>query len=1297
MIKASVKAECKALEAAHGAGFKVVDSRQDAWRLRFEVAPYTPEEGFTRWDETEIQTWVRSVAYENGLEPGTVRKVCARIQRGTALVGLTADLLKSPQWNLRPVQAIALLAAIDKLKATDTTKNWGTTKHEPIKRFLRSPAAIQLDLTAYWPKVLEPGRRTARSSRYPFETPLVALSGWNKIEDVSAIPISTESKLRALKALGQQSIALVTGASAGATTSDQMSGAKWHMQNLVDWMQRHVLELVPELQQALFVPEEDGGAMAPSPAAAPTPAALIPGASSGPSPKPAAKAVDPVAVPAARRPPGLPVNGATAKGGKKAGAPAQDVAGFWGVPEPKPLLASDKNPRATPAAPPARTVAPPASAATPAAPAAPVPAPAKGRSKAGVCFKFQKGRCNRGDECRFSHEVGQQPQQQQQQQQQPAAAAAAAAIAAVPAGLPAPISAKAQKRKDDLARLHGAQLKENFLKQQKRPEYQKMLKIRKTLPSLKMETEVTDAIRSHQVVVISGATGCGKSTQIPQFILDDALLGGRGASAGIICTQPRRLAAIGVGERVASERAEKIGDTVGYQIRLESKRSKATRLLFCTTGILLRTLEGDADLEDFGDGTGVSHVIVDEVHERSIDSDFLLIILRELLMRRPDIKLVLMSATLNAGLFAEYFRKFKTVVIDIPGRTFPVERFYLEDTVQACRYELKPGSDFARKPARGGGGGGKGGKGKGKGKPAGADLEFGVYAENWVDEFDGPQALNEAIGRKYAKACAATIKGMKLTTINNELVAALVAHIAVKGKNAGMYGASAILVFVPGLKEITDLFNEMKQHPVLQDPKYRILPLHSALPTHEQKAVFDTPPNGTTKIVLSTNIAETSVTINDISVVVDCGTHKEMQYDPGVGMSCLREVRVSKANASQRAGRAGRVREGSCFSLFLRKELDVMPAQQLPEMLRCPLESIALRIKTLKLGTIGGFLSKAIEPPSPDAISHVSAVLSGLNALDTAGDKEELTALGVLLAKLPVDPRIGKMMLFGAIFRCSDPILIIASSLAFRSPFFSPFDKRDEADAVKKSFDTESGSDHITLLKAYQGWEQSRSAGGKAAERRYLSDNFLSGNTLRMIGQMKSQFQQQLREIGFYNRKEAAGANQNSDNLGLVKAVLVAGLYPNVVKIEPPKGNGGGGGGKKKPGRPSPPKLSTRKLWEKDAKEEMVSLHPSSVLAGQTTFAQPFLLFHEKVKTSAVYVRDASVVSPFALLLFGGKVNVEHLKGEVTLDNWLKFSVSALNAAMILKMREKLMACMEKKISDPKCVFFLFFLRGHLV
>ena len=261
------------------------------------------------------------------------------------------------------------------------------------------------------------------------------------------------------------------------------------------------------------------------------------------------------------------------------------------------------------------------------------------------------------------------------------------------------------------------------------------------------------------------------------------------------------------------------------------------------------------------------------------------------------------------------------------------------------------------------------------------------------------------------------------------------------------------------------------------------------------------PPAGVTKIVLSTNIAETSVTINDISVVIDAGTHKEMQYDPAIGMSCLREVRVAKANAAQRAGRAGRVRPGYCFHMFMRKELEFMSDQQLPEMKRCPLESTALKIKALRLGYVDEFLGKAMEPPSQEALNHVVAVLRGLSALNTdnllgnGGNSacsnnddrsrvEELTPLGVLLAKL-LGPENWKDDALRRLFRALEPILIIASSLAFRSPFFSPFDKREEADAVKKSFDP--NSDHMTVLQAYL---MASCTSGHASEREYLHENF---------------------------------------------------------------------------------------------------------------------------------------------------------------------------------------------------------------
>ena len=437
-------------------------------------------------------------------------------------------------------------------------------------------------------------------------------------------------------------------------------------------------------------------------------------------------------------------------------------------------------------------------------------------------------------------------------------------------------------------------------------------------------------------------------------------------------------------------------------------------------------------------------------------------------------------------------------------------------------------------------------------------------------------------------------------------------------------------------------------------------------------------------------------------------------------MSCLVQTRLSRANAAQRAGRAGRVRAGFCFHLFMRRELQEMPPQQLPEMLRCPLESVCLRIKSLKLGFIRDFLSRAIEPPADGAIDHVIAVLAGLNALrsndkavavnraqvkdgaaaagggggggaaaagapadGSAGERageiggegeyriEELTPLGTILASLPVDPRIGRMMIYGAIFRCLEPTLIIAASLAFRSPFFSPMDKRQEADRVKRSF--HSDSDHLTLLRAYRGWERERRA-GRTHERGFLFDNFLSGQTLRMIEKMKTQFKRLLQEVGFHDRRRERDYNENSNNQALVKAVLVAGLYPNIVRVQegkkgPPKlktrkmfepvhdlggggggGSGGGGGvgkgsgkggGKKRKGKGKGGKgKDSAAAKPRPVTEEAVDLHPSSVLYGRSSLPERFLVYHEKVKTSAVFVRDATAVGPGSLLLFGGEVTV---------------------------------------------------------
>lgn len=372
----------------------------------------------------------------------------------------------------------------------------------------------------------------------------------------------------------------------------------------------------------------------------------------------------------------------------------------------------------------------------------------------------------------------------------------------------------------------------------------------------------------------------GKSTQTPQFILDSLVESGLGSGCSIICTQPRRLAAIAVAERVAAERGERIGETVGYSIRLESKRSAKTRLLFCTTGVVLRHLEGSPDLR------GISHVIVDEVHERSIDSDFLLIILKGLLARRPDLKLILMSATLNADIFTKYFNGCDT--IDIPGRAFPVKSFYLEDAIESTKCELDPRSDYARKDN---GKGKRGGaatssetsnvklhlKGGGKHGNEEATAKMAAYQDQ-----EATKAILEsmtyidATGKEitYSPATISTLEIMDTSKINYDLIIELVKYIVTTNQHAG----GSILVFLSGMQEITTLVNSLRHDAMTGNEKaFAIYPLHSLLSSVEQQRVFEIMPpgSGRTKVVISTNLAETSLTIEDVTVVIDSGQKKE--------------------------------------------------------------------------------------------------------------------------------------------------------------------------------------------------------------------------------------------------------------------------------------------------------------------------------------------------------------------------------------------------------------------------------------
>ncbi|KAJ9592058.1 hypothetical protein L9F63_001397, partial [Diploptera punctata] len=538
-----------------------------------------------------------------------------------------------------------------------------------------------------------------------------------------------------------------------------------------------------------------------------------------------------------------------------------------------------------------------------------------------------------------------------------------------------------------------------FLDKQNDSRYMKALACRRHLPAWNCLETLLKATRESQVIVISGETGCGKSTQIPQFILDDWLLNWDSNSKKhieIVCTQPRRLSAIGVAERVAEERAERIGNTVGYQIRLESKMSSSTRLLFCTTGILLRRLESEMQLNS------VTHIIVDEVHERSEESDFLLLILRDLLPQRPDLKVILMSATLNANLFSNYFKH--VPVIEIPGRTFPVEQIFLEDFLHKSNFVLEENSAYARKV-----------------KSSNMDpydmnsleceLEL-ADIQGSSNIISNPATRDEYLTiaqlyhryKDYSKLTCKNLYLMDPDKINYDLIEAVIMWFLAGDHDFPKKGA--ILVFLPGMAEITTLHEQLMDHPVLspRTGKFLLVPLHSTLTSEEQATVFRKPKPGVRKIVLSTNIAETSVTIDDCVFVIDCGKMKEKRFDSNKNMESLELVWVSRANALQRKGRAGRVMPGVCVHLFTRHRYNYQfLGQPIPELHRIPLEQLLLRIKTLPHFADKDphcVLAGTLEPPPPENIDSALLRLKDVGALNV---ENELTPLGRHLAALPVD------------------------------------------------------------------------------------------------------------------------------------------------------------------------------------------------------------------------------------------------------------------------------------------------------
>ncbi|KAM8954331.1 ATP-dependent DNA/RNA helicase DHX36 [Pelodytes ibericus] len=783
------------------------------------------------------------------------------------------------------------------------------------------------------------------------------------------------------------------------------------------------------------------------------------------------------------------------------------------------------------------------------------------------------------------------------------------------------------------------QLKDELRKKRTDCRYVEMQKFREKLPSYSMKEEIMKVINSNQVTVISGETGCGKTTQVTQFILDDHITKGKGSTCHIVCTQPRRISAISVADRVAAERAEVCGrgNSTGYQIRLESQLPrKQGSILYCTTGIVLQWLQSDPKL------TNVSHIVIDEIHERNLQSDILMAIVKDVLICRRDLKVILMSATLNAEKFSQYFDN--CPMLHIPGFTYPVKEYLLEDVIEMLRYfpknaEKKP--QWKKRFMQGH-----------MDRPEKVEKEA-LYTEHWPD-------FARKLQGRYS---ASTIDALELVDdekVDLDLIAELIKHIVLKGEDG------AILVFLPGWDNISKLHDLLMSQVMFKSDRFVIIPLHSLMPTVNQTQVFKKPPPGVRKIVIATNIAETSITIDDVVHVIDGGKIKETHYDTQNNISTMTAEWVSHANAKQRKGRAGRVQPGYCYHLYNSLRDSLLDDYQLPEIVRTPLEELCLQIKILKLGGIACFLTKLMDPPSREAICLAINHLMELNALDK---REELTPLGFHLARLPVEPHIGKMILFGALFCCLNPVLTIAASLSFKDPFIIPLGKEKIADARRKVLSNNSKSDHLTVLNAFLGWEESKWHGVRG-ERDYCWENFLSSNTLKMLSNMKEQFAEHLLGAGFVSSRNPKDpkSNINSDNEKLIKAVICAGLYPKVAKIRPSFGK-----------RRQMPKVYTKA----DGK---VSIHPKSVNAEEAEFHYTWLVYHLKMRTSSIYLYDCTEVSPYSLLFFGGEISIKKDKEQdiIAVDDWIVFQSPARIAHLVKDLKSELDVLLQEKIEKPQ-------------
>lgn len=904
---------------------------------------------------------------------------------------------------------------------------------------------------------------------------------------------------------------------------------------------------------------------------------------------------------------------------------------------------------------------------------------------------------------------------------------------------------------------------------------------RAKLPIACFQDVITSTIADHQVVLISGETGCGKTTQVPQFLLDH--MWSKGEACKIVCTQPRRISATSVAERISSERGESVGDTVGYKIRLESKGGRHSSIVFCTNGVLLRVLVNKGSDEvrrkrskklARNQASEISYIIVDEIHERDRYSDFMLAILRDMLPFFPHLRLVLMSATLDAERYSQYFDG--CPIIRVPGFTYPVKIFFLEDVLTIVKsnksnhLSCTSGSsiieesvlteeyrvaldeainlavsndeldilrgliscDGAQKtfnyqhsstgitPLM---------VFAGRGSVGDICMLLSFGADCHLQANDGKTALDWAIEGNQEEAAEIIKKHMEkgfsnseeeqhlldkyLSTVDPELIdEVLIEQLLRKICTDSRDGA--ILVFLSGWDDINRIRGNLHASSFFGDSnKFLIISLHSMVPSVEQKKVFKQPPPGCRKIVLSTNIAETAITIDDVVYVIDSGRMKEKSYDPYNNVSTLQSSWISKASAKQREGRAGRCQPGICYHLYSKLRAVSLPDFQVPEIKRMPIEELCLQVKLIDPNCkIEYFLQKTLDPPVYETIRNAIIVLQDIGALS---DDERLTALGETLGSLPVHPLISKMLFVAILLDCLDPALTLACASDYRDPFTLPMlpNEKQRAAAAKSELASLYGgcSDQLAVIAAFECWKSAKARGQEAW---FCSQYFVSSTTMKMISGMCKQLYSELVRCGLLPADQSR-CSSNANDPGILHAVLVAGLYPMVGRLLPPLKGG-------------------RRAVVETAGGDKVRLHPQSTnfkLSFKKFDNQPLIAYDEITRGDGCsHIRNCSIIGPLPLLLLSTEIVVAPLNEndedeededeesdyeddvdideakigshdmsdikrgkkimsspdntvKVIVDRWLPFESMALDIAQVYCLRERLSAAISFKVMNP--------------